>query len=86
VSNLDDLPIYIVGNPDSRKAVIVSYDIYGFEGLNHLFAYSYRIWCENPYLGGRIRNICDEIAMAGFFVILPDFLRYFDINLNKWSF
>eukprot|EP01036_Dinobryon_divergens_P022339 gene22339-30584_t len=31
VQNLGDLPIYLVGDKSNRKAVIVSYDIYGFD-------------------------------------------------------
>eukprot|EP01031_Cornospumella_fuschlensis_P044955 gene44955-54987_t len=56
VQTLGDLPVYVVGSRESKRAVIVGYDIYGFEG-------------------GRIRNICDEIAAAGFLVVLPDFFR-----------
>mmetsp|Transcript_32408 Transcript_32408/g.29210 ORF Transcript_32408/g.29210 Transcript_32408/m.29210 type:complete len:250 (+) Transcript_32408:75-824(+) len=51
---LGDLPIYTIGSGD--KAIIVAYDIYG-------------------YNGGRTRLICDQLADAGFNVILPDFYR-----------
>jgi hypothetical protein len=37
VQNLGDLPIYLVGDKSNRKAVIVSYDIYGFDGIDFLF-------------------------------------------------
>jgi dienelactone hydrolase len=53
---LGDLPLYTVGAEDAKHAVIVSYDIYGFNG-------------------GRIRNICDQIANCGYRVVLPDFFR-----------
>jgi len=51
---IDGLPLYVVG--DGPTAVIVFYDIYGFEG-------------------GRIRLICDQIAEAGFSVVMPDIFR-----------
>lgn len=53
-SALGDLPIYTHG--ESNKAVIMVYDIYGFNG-------------------GRTRAMSDQIADAGYFVILPDFFR-----------
>mmetsp|Transcript_46181 Transcript_46181/g.76951 ORF Transcript_46181/g.76951 Transcript_46181/m.76951 type:complete len:261 (-) Transcript_46181:112-894(-) len=49
-----DLSCYEVGSGD--KAVIVCYDIFGFDG-------------------GRTKGICDQIANAGFVVLLPDFYR-----------
>ena len=39
VQNLGDLPIYLVGDTSNRKAVIVSYDIYGFDGIDFLLIY-----------------------------------------------
>jgi len=56
VSLLGDLPIYTVGSAECRKAVIVGYDIYGFDA-------------------GRTREVCDYIADAGYYVLLPDFMR-----------
>jgi dienelactone hydrolase len=53
---LGDLPAYVVGSRSASHAVIVGYDIYGFNG-------------------GRIRNICDEIASHGYLVVLPDYFR-----------
>lgn len=55
IIELDSLPLYISGKPCDR-AVIVVYDIYGFNG-------------------GRIREICDQIASEGYFVVMPDFFR-----------
>jgi len=51
---IDGLPLYTVGT--GRTAVIVLYDIYGFDS-------------------GRIRPICDQIAEAGFSVVMPDIFR-----------
>ena len=58
VLEVDALPVYVVGDVARAggRAVIVSYDIYGFDS-------------------GRIRAVCDEIADAGYLVVLPDFFR-----------
>jgi carboxymethylenebutenolidase len=48
---------YVSGNPDSSAALLVAYDIFGFQGQS------------------RIRQVCDKLAAAGFYVVMPDFYR-----------
>jgi len=54
----DDLQVYYSApsNKESKKAIILIYDIFGFTG-------------------GQIRGICDQLASAGFHVVMPNLYR-----------
>lgn len=59
VVQLDDLPVYIVGDtttPPPTKAIVWNYDIFGFAR-------------------GRTRQLCDLLASRGYLVALPDYFR-----------
>ena len=50
---LDGLKCYTSGSVNSKKSIIIFYDIFGYDG-------------------GRTKQICDQIAGAGYYVVLPD--------------
>ncbi|KAJ0979645.1 hypothetical protein J5N97_015119 [Dioscorea zingiberensis] len=56
VEDLGGLKAYTAGSPDSKLAVLLVSDVYGFEAPN-------------------LRKLADKVALAGFFVVVPDFFH-----------
>lgn len=60
VMNISDLPVYVIGsNKTENPAAEAIIMVYDIFGFD----------------GGRIREMCDDLAAKGYFVILPDFYR-----------
>ncbi|CAN6346939.1 unnamed protein product [Urochloa humidicola] len=56
VDSFGGLKAYLAGSDESKAAVILISDIFGFESPN-------------------LRKIADKVALSGYFVVVPDFLR-----------
>ncbi|CAK9318595.1 unnamed protein product [Citrullus colocynthis] len=56
LEQLAGLNSYVTGSPDSKIAVILITDVFGYEA-------------------SLLRKLADEVAAAGFFVVVPDFFK-----------